>query len=132
MTPDPVPPFDRIEILNLFQIAQWSEKIPWQPFQEGIDIHRLHGDGKTGSSSALIRFRKAGKVPLHRHPGREFILVLAGSQTDQNSTIRAGTLAINPPATSHSVVGEAGCIVLAIYEQPVEFIAGPPVAGESL
>jgi hypothetical protein len=31
---------------------------------------------------------------------------------------------INAPGTRHSVVGEAGCIVLAIYEKPVKFEAG--------
>ena len=37
----------------------------------------------------------------------------------------AGTLIINPPGTQHSVVSEAGCIVLAIYEKPVKFLAPP-------
>jgi len=34
----------------------------------------------------------------------------------------AGTLIINPPGTCHSVEGEAGCIVLAIYEKAVRFL----------
>ncbi len=48
--------------------------------------------------------------------------MLAGSQRDQSGTIHAGTLRIHPPGTHHSVVSEAGCIVLAIYEKPVKFI----------
>jgi len=124
--PDSTPVFPRLELQNLFQIADWSEKIPWQPFHDGIDIHRLHGDGVTGPTSALIRFRKAGKIPLHEHAGCEHILVLAGSQRDQNTTASAGTLMINPPGTAHSVVGQPGCIVLAIYEQPVAFLPDSP------
>lgn len=30
---------------------------------------------------------------------------------------------INPPGTRHSIVSEAGCVVLAIYEKPVKFEA---------
>ena len=31
---------------------------------------------------------------------------------------------INAPGTRHSIVSEAGCIVLAIYEKPVKFRGG--------
>jgi anti-sigma factor ChrR (cupin superfamily) len=58
---------------------------------------------------------------MHLHQGYEHILVLSGSQRDQNGTSVAGTLTINGPGTRHSVVSEAGCIVLAIYEKPVRF-----------
>ena len=61
-------------------------------------------------------------VPLHEHIGYEHILVLSGSQRDQNGTATAGTLTINAPGTRHSVVSEAGCIVLAIYEKPVQIL----------
>ena len=121
--PESAPVFPRLELNNLFRIAEWCDQVVWSPFLEGIDIHRLYGDGRTGSTAALLRFRQAGKVPLHHHAGWEHILVLAGRQHDQNGTSSAGTLMINPPGTSHSVVGEAGCIVLAIYEHPVEFLA---------
>ena len=126
--PDSAPVYPRLEITDLFRIADWCDRLVWTPFQEGIDIHRLHGDGRSGSTAALLRFRQAGKVPLHHHTGWEHILVLAGRQHDQNGSSGAGTLMINPPGTTHSVVGEAGCIVLAIYEHPVEFLATPPGA----
>ena len=54
------------------------------------------------------------------------IIVLAGTQRDQNSTATVGTLIINPPGTEHSVISEAGCIVLAIYEKPVAFLSDAP------
>ena len=117
------PVYPRIELHDLAHIATWQDTISWEPFIDGVEIHRLYGDGLTGPSSALLRFRKAGKVTLHRHTGYEHIIVLAGSQRDQNSVAEAGTLIINPPGTSHSVLSEAGCIVLAIYEKPVEFVA---------
>ena len=123
MEPDPAPPFARLELKNLFEIAANADAIPWQPFREGVDIYRLYGDGASGPTAALIRFRMASRIPMHEHDGYEHILVLAGSQRDQNSTATAGTLMINPPGTRHSIVSEAGCIVLAIYEKPVRFVA---------
>ena len=126
--PDPLPPFPRIELTNLFEIAQRQDELPWQPFEDGVDIHRLYGDGHEGPTAALLRFRKAGKVRRHMHTGYEHILVLAGTQRDQNGAATAGTLMINPPGTEHSIVSEAGCIVLAIYEKPVRFFAEKPPA----
>ena len=121
MEPISAPPYPRIEIADLFRVATHPEEIPWQPFEDGVDIHRLYGDGITGPTAALIRFQKDGVVPLHTHTGYEHIIVLAGTQRDQNGTATAGRLIINPPGTRHSVVSEAGCIVLAIYEKPVQF-----------
>ena len=120
---DPAPGFPRLELTNLFNIAEWQHEIPWQPYLDGLEIYRLYGDGIDGPTAALLRFKKAGKVPFHAHPGCEHILVLTGGQRDQNSAAAAGTLTINPPGTAHSVVSEAGCIVLAIYEKPVKFLA---------
>jgi anti-sigma factor ChrR (cupin superfamily) len=107
---------------NLFQISDWQHTLPWTPFREGVDIYRLYGDGKSGPATALLRFHAGARVPLHEHTGYEHILVLAGSQVDENGRADAGALTINPPQTRHSVLSEAGCIVLAIYERPVAFL----------
>jgi anti-sigma factor ChrR (cupin superfamily) len=113
----------RIALQDLFNIAEWQEEIAWQPFRQGVDIHRLYGDAIHGPSAALIRFREAGEVPAHEHLGYEHILVLTGTQRDNNGTTTAGGLIISPPGTQHSIVSEVGCIVLAIYEKPVKFLA---------
>ena len=118
---EPVPPYARLEISDLFRLAERADEIPWQPFKEGVEIHRLYGDGISGPTAALLRFREASKVPLHTHPGYEHIIVLAGSQRDQGGLAKAGTLIVNPPGSTHSVVSEPGCIVLAIYQEPVRF-----------
>lgn len=119
--PDPAPSYPRVELNDLFRIAENADSISWQPFRDGVEIHRLYGDGVAGPTAALLRYRAEGKVPLHEHTGYEHIIVLSGSQRDQNGTAKAGTLTINAPGTRHSVVSEAGCIVLAIYEKPVRF-----------
>ena len=117
---------DRVlKLKDLFQISGWQQRLPWKPFQEGVDIYRLYGDGKTGPTAALLRFKAGGRVPLHEHTGYEHIFVLAGSQVDENSRAETGALIINPPGTSHSILSENGCIVLAIYEKPVRFLQTP-------
>ncbi len=117
-----------LKLHDLFQVSGWQHKLPWRPFKEGVDIYRLYGDGETGPTAALLRFRAGGRVPLHEHTGYEHIFVLSGSQVDENSRADTGMLIINPPGTSHSILSEAGCIVLAIYEKPVRFLAADEAA----
>ncbi len=119
--PQPAP-FRAIQMQDLLEIEKFQDQIPWKPFREGVEIHHLYGDGLHGPSAALIRYRGAARVALHEHTGYEHILVLSGSQRDQNGVAAAGTLTINPPGTRHELVSDAGCIVLAIYEKPVKFV----------
>jgi anti-sigma factor ChrR (cupin superfamily) len=110
------------ECSDLFHIAQHQDKIPWVSYKDDIEIFRLYGDGVTGPTAALLRYRPGGEVPLHEHVGYEHIFVLSGSQQDEYGTYEAGSFAIHPPGTRHKVISESGCIVLAIYEKPVKFI----------
>jgi anti-sigma factor ChrR (cupin superfamily) len=117
---------DRVLKLNdLFQISGWHHKIHWQSFCDGVEIYRLYENGTDGPTAALLRFSPGGRVPLHEHTGFEHIFVLAGTQVDENSKAETGSLIINPPGTSHSILSENGCIVLAIYEKPVKFLGTP-------
>ena len=109
--------------LDLTRPQDWQADIPWKRFYEGVEIHRLYGDGITGPSAALLRFAAGGIIPFHFHTGYEQILVLQGSQDDELGPIPAGGLRIHPPGSSHSVRSQHGCIVLAIYEKPVSFSA---------
>ncbi len=110
-----------IELPHLLRLAEDPDQLNWEPFREGVDIHRLYGDGLTGPSAALLRYHESSSVPLHYHEGYEHIIILAGSQRDEFGVLPAGTLRIHPPGTSHQVMSEAGCLVLAIYEKPVRF-----------
>jgi anti-sigma factor ChrR (cupin superfamily) len=112
-----------IVLKDLFDIVAQAEKIPWEPYKKGVEIYRLYGDGVLGSTSVLLRYQAQSEVPLHEHPGFEHILVLSGSQEDERGKYEAGTLVVNRPGTQHRVTSSGGCIVLAIYEKPVQFIA---------
>ena len=110
------------ELNDVFHFADHQNDIAWEPYKKGVDIFRLYGDGISGPTAALVRYRNRGEVPMHEHTGYEHILILAGSQRDENGTFEAGTLVINPPGTRHKVSSDSGCIVLAIYEKPVRFM----------
>lgn len=111
-----------IELTKLFEIVSHQEEYHWEYFRDGVDIHRLYGDGGTGPTASLLRYRETSPIPTHFHEGFEHILVLCGAQEDTDGLIQAGTLRIHPPGTVHRGTGYAGCIVLAIYEKPVRFI----------
>lgn len=112
----------RIEIPNLFSVAEWQHQLPWKPFRPGVEIHRLYGDGVSGPTAAFLRFSEGGVIPLHEHSGYEHIIVLSGEQRDDTTVSETGTLFISQPGSQHRVVSEGGCIVLAIYEKPVRFV----------
>ncbi|MEM9091449.1 MAG: cupin domain-containing protein [Cyanobacteria bacterium P01_F01_bin.53] len=124
------PATDAIILTDLFTLAKHPEKIPWQPFRPGVDIHMLYGDSPAGEahqrtqgpSAALLNYAPGATVPAHRHTGYEHIVVLSGSQSDHQGQHLAGSLIINPPGSRHDIVSEDGCIVLIIWERPVAML----------
>ena len=98
----------------------WRD-LPFAPFRPGVEIHRLYGDG-SGPSAALLRYAPGGSVPLHEHQGFEHVLVLDGSQEDERGRYPAGTLAVNPPGSRHSVRSPEGCVALLVWERPVRLL----------
>ena len=107
-------------------IADDPNSIAWENFRDGIKIHRLYKSDNEETSVALLRLSPGAVVPKHTHGGHEFILVLSGSQTDENAAAKKGSLIISPPGSSHSVFSDAkpgnDLIVLAIWEKPVAFV----------
>ncbi len=96
----------------------WS----WQPFREGIEQVPLHEPAPSGLRAALLRYAPGASVPAHEHVGYEYILVLQGTQEDERGRHPAGTLLVNPPGSRHAVHSAEGCVVLAIWERPVQFL----------
>ena len=108
-------------LTGLFGPEQDFSDYPWQPFRPGVEIHRIYGDGVTGPSAALLRYAPGARVPRHRHAGREQIIVLSGSQRDAHGTYAAGSCLVHAEGTSHAVVSDHGCVVLASWAEPVVF-----------
>jgi anti-sigma factor ChrR (cupin superfamily) len=107
---------------NLSKLAENPNGLKWEPFHPGVDIHWIYREENQGPSAALIRFRPGASVPLHEHRGYEHIFILSGSQSDENGQLNAGSLMVHQPGTRHSILSKEGCLVLAIYEKPPEFI----------
>jgi len=95
------------------------------PFRAGIDMRVVYGTpGRGGAAAAFLRYQPGAAIPAHEHPGYELIHVLQGSQTDARGTHRAGTFVVNPPGSSHAVESVDGCLVLVVWEQPIQFVEG--------
>lgn len=97
------------------------EKIPWRAFRTGVEIHPLYS-GASGMSAAFLKYSAGAAVPAHLHVGYEQIFVLQGEQSDQSGSYPAGTVVVNAPGSHHSVSSVNGCIVLAVWEKPVQFL----------
>lgn len=107
---------------NLIKSDFSGPEFVWQGFRAGVDIIFLHGDAAQGCSCALLRYQPGAEIPRHLHVGMEFLLVLRGSQTDERGHYEEGSFLINPASSSHAIISEEGCIVLAIWERPVKFV----------
>ncbi len=92
--------------------------VAFAPFREGVEIARLSGQGDKGET-ALLRYAPGASVPMHEHTGLETILVLAGSQSDDDGAYQTGDLVLNLPGSRHRVWSEEGCLVLITWAAPV-------------
>lgn len=99
--------------------------LDWQPFRDGVEAAWLYGNGAHGPAAAYLRYQPGARIPRHWHAGYENVIVLDGSQSDHKGRYAAGSLAINPPGSSHEVWSEEGCIVLVIWERPVIIDTAP-------
>ncbi len=94
----------------------------WQQLRAGVALRLLFQDADTEYSVGLIRYEPGTSVPLHLHAGDEHIYILSGSQQDESGLYLAGSYIYNPKGSQHSVSSEEGCMVLAHWHKPVQFI----------
>lgn len=95
----------------------------WSELRDGVAIRILFEDTKTGYSVGLIRYKPGASVPRHLHTGDEHIYVLSGSQQDERGLYPAGSYIYNPQGSYHSVSSHEGCMVLAHWHKPVQFVS---------
>ena len=102
--------------------AEARKTLDWEFFREGVQVSWIcRLESENGPSAAFLKYAPGAEVPFHSHSGLEHILILAGSQTDENGTFHEGDIIINPPGTRHSIRSQYGCEVLAIWNAPVNF-----------
>lgn len=90
--------------------------------RDGVEILRLAGKPDSGPSVALLRYEPGARVPPHRHHGFELIFVISGAQSDNDGTNDAGSVIVNHEGDEHSVWSDQGCVVLIVWERPIEFL----------
>ncbi len=110
-----------ISLNDLFTAGTNLATRDWTDFRPGVIASWVYGNGDAGPASAFLKYAPGAAIPWHWHPAHEHILVLEGSQSDENGIYRAGSVLISPPGTGHTVRSDEGCVVLAIWEKPVQF-----------
>jgi anti-sigma factor ChrR (cupin superfamily) len=114
-------------VFDDFVPEEYGKFVPLHPGVEILPLYGMTAEGQPLSphqpSAAILRYAPGASVPRHGHPGFEHIIVLRGSQSDALGTYPKGTCVVNPPGSSHWVNSEEGCLVLAIWDRPVELLA---------
>jgi len=120
--------------------ASWYERLHLEPLdaaplpsglrfellRPGIEIARLYGDDKRGPSAAYLRYAPGASLPSHVHNGYEHIFVLQGEQSDEHGSYGPGSCLISAPGSRHRVQSATGCLVLAVWCEPVAFDTEAP------
>lgn len=107
---------------DLATIPQRMSEFAWAPLAAGVEICPLLKDAQGNNKLALLRYAAGASVPEHLHVGMEYIQILAGAQQDERGVYKANTLLVSVPGTRHTIASPDGCVALAIWEAPVQFI----------
>lgn len=99
----------------------WRE-LAFEYFRPGIDVHWLMIGETSEPTVAVLKYAPGARVPRHRHVGLETIIVIDGTQSDENGDYPSGTVVLNPPGSEHSVWTAQGCVVLIQWDKPIAFI----------
>ncbi len=75
---------------------------------------------------SLLRLAPGRGLPVHRHAGSEYTVVLQGGYTDSTGHYGVGDFAVGPGAEQHEPIADPGepCIALIVLEQPI-VLTGP-------
>jgi anti-sigma factor ChrR (cupin superfamily) len=109
-----------LDYLGGAEEPMWSD-LPWRFFRDGLEIVPLSPSDGVQAEAALLRYQAGASVPYHIHTGDEHVLVLDGSQQDEQGRYPTGTVMLNPAGTGHSVSSPEGCVVGILWEKPVLF-----------
>jgi predicted ChrR family anti-sigma factor len=107
---------------DIGSIPERQAEFEWQRLGPGVEICELYHDAAGHTKIGLLRYAPGASVPEHVHAGMEYIHILSGSQCDERGEYRAGTLLVSGPGSRHSITSPEGCLVLAVWEKPVQFV----------
>ena len=97
----------------------------WRRVFGGFDEIRLTLPGDSHRVS-LLRLAPGRGLPMHRHIGSEYTVVLQGGYTDATGNYGVGDFAVGPGPEQHEPIADAGppCIALIVVEKPI-VLTGP-------
>ena len=96
----------------------------WKRVFGGFEEMRLDVPGEHRVS--LLRLEPGRGLPMHRHVGEEFTVVLQGGYTDSTGNYGVGDFAVGPGPSEHEPIADPGepCIALIVIEKPI-VLTGP-------
>lgn len=97
----------------------------WRRAVGGFEEIRLALPGDTHRVS-LLRLTPGHGLPMHRHVGAEYTVVLQGGYTDATGNYGVGDFAVGPGPAQHEPIADPGdpCIALIVLERPI-VLTGP-------
>ena len=95
--------------------------IDWKTVYKGFKEYKVPINDN--DSVKLIKMDPGTSVPLHSHNGKEYILVLDGSFSDEYGEYNKGDMQINDQQIKHNPTAHNsnGCVCLSIAENDVVF-----------
>jgi putative transcriptional regulator len=92
----------------------------WRRVLGGFEEIRLALPGDRHRVS-LLRLAPGRGLPMHRHVGAEYTVVLHGGYTDTTGNYGVGDFAVGPGPEQHEPIADPGppCIALIVLEQPI-------------
>jgi putative transcriptional regulator len=114
------------------------EEFGWAPaplhryLRPGMEFRRRLGGFEempldiSGHRVSLLRLMPGKGLPMHRHTGEEFSVVLQGGYTDETGNYDVGAFAVGPGPNEHQPIADPGepCVALIVLENPI-VLTGP-------
>jgi len=99
-------------------------QLDWEATEfPGVMKKTLWRDENSGAFTALFRLEPGARLPCHRHTGVEQTYVLEGSLVDEHGECTAGNYVWRSAGSVHEAYSPEGCLSIAIFQQPNEFIS---------
>lgn len=102
-----------------------AQQAQWRRVMGGFEEIRLRLPGDSHRVS-LLRLAPGHGLPMHRHEGAEYTVVLQGGYTDSTGNYGVGDFAVGPGPEQHEPIADPGdpCIALIVIEKPI-VLTGP-------
>ena len=97
------------------------DNLKWKSIYKGFKEFNL--PLKDSDTIKLIKMDPGTSVPLHSHNGKEYILVIDGSFSDEYGEYKKGDMQINDQNIKHhpTACNKNGCVCISITENDVIF-----------